>query len=132
GGGPVPINARLHIGKDGAITVFAGKVEGGQGARAELTEAAAEELRVPIDRITIVLADTALVPNDGMTAGSGTTPNTVPAGRPRAPGSRRREKLAGGNAKQKMVGRAQRSRGPRRQDRPRPKQPRALVFRHCF
>ena len=79
GGGPVPIAARLHIGKDGEITVFTGKVEGGQGARAELTQAAAEELRVPVDRITLVMSDTALVPDDGMTAGSGTTPNTVPA-----------------------------------------------------
>src|SRR6185295_12247817 len=88
GGGPVPVAARLHIGNDGTITVFAGKVEGGQGARAELTEAAAEELRVPIDRITMVLADTALVPNDGMTAGSGTTPTTVPAVRQGAAAAR--------------------------------------------
>src|SRR5438874_8603589 len=44
GGGPVNLDARLHIAKDGAITVLTGKVEGGQGARAELTQAAAEEL----------------------------------------------------------------------------------------
>src|SRR2546421_10297117 len=47
GGAPVNLDARLHIGKDGTITVLSGKVEGGQGARAELTQAAAEELRVP-------------------------------------------------------------------------------------
>jgi CO/xanthine dehydrogenase Mo-binding subunit len=88
GGGPTTYAARLHIGKDGAITVFTGKVEGGQGARAELTQAAAEELRVPLDRINLIMADTALVPNDGITAGSGTTPRTVPAVRQGAAAAR--------------------------------------------
>ncbi|MHC4890362.1 MAG: xanthine dehydrogenase family protein molybdopterin-binding subunit, partial [Planctomycetota bacterium] len=71
--------ARLHINKDGTITVMTGKVEEGQGARAQLTQAAAEELRVAVDRIRLVMADTGLVPNDGRTAGSRTTPSTVPA-----------------------------------------------------
>ena len=62
--------------------------KGAKGLAPSLTEAAAEELRVPIDRITMVLADTALVPNDGMTAGSGTTPNTVPAVRQGAAAAR--------------------------------------------
>ena len=80
GGGPPPkIAARLHIGKDGVITVLTGKVECGQGARAELSQAAAEELRVPVERIRLVMADTAMVPNDGITAGSRSTPSTVPA-----------------------------------------------------
>src|SRR4051812_25127737 len=78
GGGPTPISARLHIGKDGTITVMTGKVECGQGARAELTQAAAEELRVPVSAITLIMADTGVVPNDGITAGSGSTPRTVP------------------------------------------------------
>lgn len=79
GGGPGNIAARVHLGKDGTITVMAGKVEGGQGARAELSEAAAEELHVPVSRIQLVMADTSLVPDDGITAGSGSTPRTVPA-----------------------------------------------------
>src|SRR5262245_59215710 len=54
GGGPVNLDARLHIGKDGTITVMTGKVEGGQGARAQLTQAAAEELRVSPDRINLI------------------------------------------------------------------------------
>lgn len=76
---PVPVEARVHLGKDGSITVLAGKVEGGQGARAQLSQAAAEELRVPIERVAMVLADTELAPDDGITAGSRTTPSTVPA-----------------------------------------------------
>jgi len=79
GGGARKIAARVHFGKDGAITVMTGKVEGGQGARAELSEAAAEELRVPVSRIQLLMADTSLVPDDGVTAGSGSTPRTVPA-----------------------------------------------------
>jgi len=79
GGGSSKIAARVHLGKDGTITVMTGKVEGGQGARAELSEAAAEELRVPVGRVQLVMADTSLVPDDGMTAGSGSTPRTVPA-----------------------------------------------------
>jgi isoquinoline 1-oxidoreductase len=79
GGGAGKIAARVHLGKDGAITVMTGKVEGGQGARAELSEAAAEELRVPVGRVQLVMADTGLVPDDGITAGSGSTPRTVPA-----------------------------------------------------
>ncbi len=73
------VAARLHINLDGTFTVMTGKVEEGQGARAELTQAAAEELRVPVEKIQLVMADTALVPDDGITAGSRTTPYTVPA-----------------------------------------------------
>jgi len=73
------VAARLHINQDGTITVMTGKVEEGQGSRAQLTQAAAEELRVRTAKIRLVMADTALVPDDGMTAGSRTTPSTVPA-----------------------------------------------------
>lgn len=76
---PVRLDARLHLGKDGSITVLTGKVEGGQGARAEISQAAAEELGVPAESVQLVMADTALVPDDGLTAGSRTTPATVPA-----------------------------------------------------
>ena len=39
------VAARLHIGHDGIITVMTGKVEVGQGSRAQITQAVAEELR---------------------------------------------------------------------------------------
>lgn len=70
---------RLYLGEDGTVTLFSGKVEGGQGARTELAMAAAEELRLPVDKVRVVLADTDVVPNDGITAGSRSTPSTVPA-----------------------------------------------------
>ncbi len=76
--GSGPLEARLHIGEDGIITVLSGKIEEGQGALTELTMAAAEELRVPLGRVQTVLGDTDRVPSDGTTAGSRTTPGTVP------------------------------------------------------
>ncbi len=79
GGRPGPIAARIHLGKDGSITVMTGKVECGQGARAEITQAAAEELRVSYARVNLVMADTLLCPDDGVTAGSRTTPSTIPS-----------------------------------------------------
>ncbi|MCX5645153.1 MAG: molybdopterin-dependent oxidoreductase [Phycisphaerae bacterium] len=78
GGGAMPVVARLHLNEDGTISVMSGKVEEGQGARTELSQAAAEELRVPFDRIRIVMADTDFVPDDGGTSGSRTTPGNVP------------------------------------------------------
>jgi isoquinoline 1-oxidoreductase len=74
GGQPRELGAWLHIGADNAVTVFTGKVEIGQNIRTSLTQAVAEELRVPPGRIRMVMADTQLVPNDGGTAGSQTTP----------------------------------------------------------
>jgi isoquinoline 1-oxidoreductase len=79
GGGAKNVAARVHIGEDGALTVMTGKVECGQGSRAELTQAAAEELALPADRVHLIMADTALVPDDGGSAGSQTTPSSVPA-----------------------------------------------------
>ena len=88
GGENRPISTRIHIGKDGRVTVLTGKVEIGQGARAEFTQAAAEELRLPVEQIQVVLADTDLVPNDGLTAGSRSTPGTVPVIRQAAAAAR--------------------------------------------
>jgi nicotinate dehydrogenase subunit B len=80
GGGETPreIGAWLHIAEDGAITAYTGKAEVGQNARTSLTQAVADELRVGIDAVTIVMADTARVPFDMGTFGSRTTPSMVP------------------------------------------------------
>ena len=82
------VAARLHVNANGTISVMTGKVEEGQGSRAQLTQAAAEELRVDVAQIQLVMADTALVPDDGITAGSRTTPRTVPAVRQGAAAAR--------------------------------------------
>src|SRR5450432_4365819 len=77
---PVPqqIGAWLHIGEDGVVSVFTGKVEVGQNARTSLTQAVAEELHAPVSGIRMVMADTALTPFDMGTFGSMTTPRMWP------------------------------------------------------
>ena len=82
------IDARLHLGEDGLVTVLTGKVEFGQGSRTQIAMAAAEELNLPIERVKVVMADTAIVPVDGGTWGSQTTPRTVPAVRQAAAAAR--------------------------------------------
>ena len=75
---PAKMSQRFHIGADGVVTVLTGKVEAGQGSRTQITQATAEELQLPVERIRVIMADTELCPNDGGTAGSRTTPSTVP------------------------------------------------------
>ncbi len=71
---PKEIDAWLHIGENGEITVFTGKVEVGQNIRTSLSQAVAEELRVPLPCVRMVMGDTQLVPFDMGTFGSRTTP----------------------------------------------------------
>ena len=73
-----PLSERFHFGEDGVITVMTSKVEVGQGSRTQISQAAAEEFGVTVDQIRLIMADTDLCPDDGGTAGSRTTPSTVP------------------------------------------------------
>jgi isoquinoline 1-oxidoreductase len=68
------IAAWLHIDERGAVTVYTGKVEFGQGIRTSLTQHVAEELRAPVESIRLVMGDTELTPFDMGTFGSRTTP----------------------------------------------------------
>src|SRR6516225_10191753 len=63
----------VAIGADESITVFAGKCEIGTGMRTLQQQLAAEELFVPMNRITLVLCRTGVTPNQGYTAGSFST-----------------------------------------------------------
>ena len=72
-GYPADVNAYLHIAPDGAVTLFSGKIEMGQGVTTSLAQMAAEELGVPLDRFTVVAGDTASCPWDAGTWGSLTT-----------------------------------------------------------
>ena len=80
GGHPLPIdlNAWIHIGAEGQVKVFTGKVEVGQNIRTSLAQAVAEELRTPFDSVTMIMGDTDLVPWDMGTFGSMTTPTMAP------------------------------------------------------
>ena len=67
---PNEVDGFLAIAKDGNVTVFSGKVDLGTGVRTALSQMAAEELDVPVSRITIIEGDSALTPDQGTTSGS--------------------------------------------------------------
>jgi nicotinate dehydrogenase subunit B len=71
---PKEIDAWLHIGENGKVTVYTGKVEVGQNIRTSLSQAVAEELHLPVEKIDLVMGDTQLTPFDMGTFGSRTTP----------------------------------------------------------
>ncbi|HEU5400046.1 MAG TPA: molybdopterin cofactor-binding domain-containing protein [Terriglobales bacterium] len=75
---PKDLAAWLHIGEDGRITGFTGKVEIGQNIRTSLAQQIAEELRVPMESVTLLMGDTDHVPWDAGTFGSRTTPTMAP------------------------------------------------------
>jgi isoquinoline 1-oxidoreductase len=75
---PQDVSAWIHIGADGKVTVFTGKVEVGQNIRTSLAQLVAEELRVPFGAITMVMGDTDLTPWDMGTFGSRSTPTMGP------------------------------------------------------
>src|SRR5205823_6726001 len=64
----------VAIGADESITVFAGKAELGTGMKTMQIQIAAEELSVPVERITIVLCRSGVTPNQGLTVGSNSAP----------------------------------------------------------
>jgi len=72
------ISAWLHVGEDGSVTGFTGKAEIGQNIRTELAQSIADELRVPLESVRMVMADTALTPFDAGTFGSRTTSTMTP------------------------------------------------------
>jgi nicotinate dehydrogenase subunit B len=75
---PKDITAWLHIGEDGTVTAFTGKVEIGQNIRTSLAQTVADELRVSFESVTMVTADTALTPFDFGTVGSRSMPTMSP------------------------------------------------------
>ena len=72
------VSAWVHIDEQGHITGYTGKTEIGQNIRTSLAQAIADELRVPLDRVSLVMADTDLVPYDQGTFGSQSTPRMAP------------------------------------------------------
>jgi nicotinate dehydrogenase subunit B len=64
------VDGFLSIGADGAVTVYSGKVDLGTGVRTALTQIVADELDVPLDRVSVVQGDTSVTPDQGPTYGS--------------------------------------------------------------
>lgn len=67
---PSRCSARVGVGRDGIIRVYAGTVEMGQGSRTALAQLASEVLGQPHHQIDVVASDTAQVPFDTRTTSS--------------------------------------------------------------
>ena len=76
---PEDLNAYLRIGEDGRVTVFTGKIEMGQGVMTSQAQMVAEELRVALEAVDMVMGDTDRCPYDMGTFGSLTTRMFGPA-----------------------------------------------------
>jgi CO/xanthine dehydrogenase Mo-binding subunit len=55
---------------DGSVIVYAGTSDMGQGARTIFAQIAAQELGAPLDWVTVIMGDTAVVPYDQQTSAS--------------------------------------------------------------
>jgi len=73
-----PDDAWVHVGADGSVTAFTGKVEAGQGTRTALGMLVAEELAVPPGSVRVVMGNTGVSPFDLGTFGSRSMPYAAP------------------------------------------------------
>jgi isoquinoline 1-oxidoreductase len=67
--------AWLHVAPAGTVTAFTGKVDVGQDNRTALRLLVAEELRIPLEAVCLVMGDTDLCPYDMGTFGSQSMPS---------------------------------------------------------
>jgi nicotinate dehydrogenase subunit B len=67
---PREVDSFLAIHADGTVTIYTSKVDVGTGLSIAMTQIVAEELGIPVDRISVVEGDTALTPDQGGTGGS--------------------------------------------------------------
>ena len=63
------VDSWITVEADGKVTAYSGKAEIGQGMSIAQTQLIAEELSVPLDRVTLIYCDTALTPDQGVTSG---------------------------------------------------------------
>ena len=69
-----PLDSWIAIAEDGSVRAFTGKCELGQGLFTAQAQLIAEELRVPLSRVTLVQCDTDLTPDQGTTSGAQSHP----------------------------------------------------------
>ena len=91
-GAPLASTSTVHVLADGTVVFMCGTSELGQGAKTIMSQIVAEELRVPLDRVTIRPIDTAFTPFDRSTGSSRST--TVMG---------KAVELAGGDARRQIV-----------------------------
>ena len=64
------VDSYFVIKADGGVMLYSGKVDLGTGHRIALPQIVADELGIPIERITMIEGDTHLTPDQGSTSGS--------------------------------------------------------------
>lgn len=67
---PAQLDTYLKIDETGHVTAFFGKMDMGQGVDISIAQIVAEELDLPMDRVDVVMGDTALTVNQGGASGS--------------------------------------------------------------
>ena len=72
-GAPLASTSTVHVLSDGSVVFLCGTVELGQGAKTVMSQIVAEELHVPLERVTIRPIDTAFTPFDRSTGSSRST-----------------------------------------------------------
>lgn len=68
------VDSWIAIAEDESITGYTGKCEFGQGFRTVQYQLIADEMYVPLERITLIVCDTAFTPDQGVTSGSQSHP----------------------------------------------------------
>jgi CO/xanthine dehydrogenase Mo-binding subunit len=89
GGGGPPSYAWVRVGSDGRATVVTAMQDIGTGTKTAMAQIAAEELRIPLEHVTVSAGDSARGPYASISAGSSTTPSMGPAVRAAAADARR-------------------------------------------
>jgi xanthine dehydrogenase YagR molybdenum-binding subunit len=79
GGGGPPSYAWVRVGSDGRATVITAMQDIGTGTATAMAQIAAEELGLGLDRVDVVLGDSARGPYASISAGSSTLPSMGPA-----------------------------------------------------
>jgi xanthine dehydrogenase YagR molybdenum-binding subunit len=89
GGGGPPSYAWVRLGADGRASVITSLQDVGSGTKTALAQIAAEELGLPLERVTVVAGDSARGPYATLSGGSSTTPSMGPATRAAAADAKR-------------------------------------------
>ncbi len=68
------VDSWIAIASDSSVTAYTGKEELGQGMSTAQTQLVAEELCVPFQRVNLIVCDTSMTPDQGVTSGSQSSP----------------------------------------------------------
>lgn len=93
GQGSTQLDSWIAIAADGRVTAYTGKCELGTGLYTAQMQLIAEELSVPLDRVTLIQCDTATTPDQGTTSGQQSHPANFNHGNLALAGATAREAL---------------------------------------